>query len=134
MNLAESFVEYLENLGIAVFGQDLFIGEAPSSNVALDSVWWIVASGGTPETRLTTGESIKNYLVEVFYRNRDYRAVYDAMHSLEEQLNCSGCVDLTDFETIDISATTFPIDNDLDSEDRKLGSIQATIRTHKSCS
>lgn len=133
MNLAEAFVEYLEGVTGAVFGQNLFIGEAPSSNLVVDSVWWLTASGGTPQTRLATGESIKNYLIEVFYRDRDYRSVYDAMHSLEEDLNCSHCIELTGFETIDVSATAFPVDQDLDLEDRKIGLVQATIRTHKGC-
>lgn len=133
MNLSEAFVEYIENLGIATFGQDLFIGEAPSSNHVLDAIWWIKTSGGTPERRLPTGETVKNYLIEIFYRNRDYKAVYDAMEDLEEQLNCDGCSQLTGFETMDIQATVFPIDNDIDSEDRKVGLLQATLRVYQTC-
>ena len=132
MNLAESFVEYLQTLTGSRFGQDIFIGEAPSSNNVQDAIWWIVTSGGTPVKNIT-GESTKTYQIEVFYRDRSYQSVYDNMHQLEEQLNCSGCVQLTGFETFDISATTFPIDNDLDSEDRKIGLLQATITTYKEC-
>lgn len=130
-NLAESFVGYLEDLGIATFGDDLFIGEAPSTNLVADSIWWVTASGGTPETRLLTGETVKNYLVEVFYRNRDYQAVYDAMHSLEESINADRCTQLEGFETFDIQATTFPVDQDLDAQDMKVGLLQASIRTYK---
>lgn len=133
MNLPQAFVNYLEDLGVATFGDDLFIGEAPSTNTVPDSIYWITASGGAPETRLVTGETVKNYLVEIFYRNRDYQAVYDAMHFLEESINCDGCTQLEGFETFDMQATTFPVDQDLDGEDRKLGLLQTTIRTYKEC-
>lgn len=133
MNIADAFVEYLEPLTGSTFGQDLFIGEAPSSDQVLDSIWWIVATGGAKETRLITGESVKNYRIDVYYRNRNYRMVYDALQDLEEALNCDGCTQLTGYETVDIEATTLSIDTDFDSEDRKVGLLQATLRIFKEC-
>lgn len=133
MNIPEAFATYLETVTGSTLGQDLFIGEAPSSNQVLDSIWWIIASGGAKETRLISGESVKNYRVDVYYRNRDYEQVYNAMQDLEETLNCDGCTQLDGYETMDIEATTFPIDTDLDDEDRKVGLLQATLRIHKEC-
>lgn len=134
MNLLDSFAKYLQNdLGIATLGQNLFIGEAPSSNNAQDSLWWVINSGGAPILKNQTGESRKAYQVQVFYRDRNYKSITDAMFALEEQLNCDGCTQLEGFDTIDIEATTFPIDQDLDSEDRKIGMLQATITTYKEC-
>jgi hypothetical protein len=46
MNLSESFADYLETLSGATLGQDLFIGNAPSSNKVQDTIYWIVATGG----------------------------------------------------------------------------------------
>lgn len=133
MNLPEAFVGYLESLGIGTYGQDIFIGQAPSSNNVQDNIWWLVASGGTPAIRLMSGETVKDYQVDVFYRNRDYKAVYDAMESLETSINCDGCTQLTGYETFDMQATTFPIDQDLDSEDRSIGLIQASLKVYQSC-
>lgn len=134
MSLVESFAGYLENtLGLATLGTDLFIGEAPSSNRVPDSIWWIIDNGGSPIKKNSTGESLKNYQIQIFYRNRDYKLVKDAMFLLEEELNCDGCTQLSGFDTIDIIAITFPIDNDLDQEDRKIGMIQANVTTYKSC-
>lgn len=131
MNLAESFATYLATQTGSTIGQDLFIGQAPSSNDVPDSVWLVSASGGAKEVSLDTGESIKNYLVEVRYRNRNYKTVYNELHDLEEILNSSECPTLTGFETISVEATTFPVDDDLDSEDRKIGLLVATVLTHK---
>jgi len=133
MNLVEAFATYLQTLGLGTLGQTIFIGEAPSSENVSDSIWWIVANGGSPELKASTGELVKNYQVQVYYRNRNYKTVHDNIFSLEEQLNCDGCTQLEGFETIDIEATTFPIDNDLDVEDRKVGLLQANIRTYKEC-
>lgn len=133
MNVAQSFAQYMQDNSVATLGQNLYIGEAPSSNKVSDAVWWIVASGGTPETRLPTGETVKNYLVQIFYRDRDYRTVYETAQSLEERINCDACTQLEGYETMDMQATAFPVDNDLDNEDRKVALIQATIRVYASC-
>jgi hypothetical protein len=140
MTLADAFVEYLESITGSTLGQDLFVGQAPSSNSSLpngdpvpDALWWVVTSGGAPDTKLISGEKVKSYLIEVNYRNRDGQTVAQEMHDLEEALNCSDCVELTGFETFEIDATTFPVDQDLDDEDRRVGLLQATIRIYKSC-
>lgn len=133
MNLLDSFAQYLQTMGIATLGQNLFIGEAPSSNQVQDSVWWIIDSGGSPIAKNQTGESRKAYQITVFNRDRNYKTIKNAMFALEEQLNCDGCTQLQGFDTIDIEATTFPIDQDLDNEDRKIGMLQATITTYKEC-
>lgn len=131
MNLAESFATYLATKSGSTIGQDLYIGQAPSSNKVPDAVWSVTASGGAKEIALQSGESIKNYLVEVRYRNRDYETVYNKLHDLEEALNEGICPTLSGFDTISIEATTFPVDDDLDSEDRKIGLLVATIITSK---
>lgn len=131
--LLEAFAEYLENLGIATRGQDLFIGEAPSSNMVQDSVWWVIDNGGQPVRKNSTGEALKAYQIQIFNRNRNIKDIKRDMFTLEEELNCDGCTQLTGFETIDIEATTFPIDQDIDNEDRKIGMLQVNLTTYKEC-
>lgn len=128
MNIAEAFATYLDTNTAFTLGQDLFIGQAPSSP---DSLMWIEASGGDVERRAKTGETMKSYLVQLRYRNMDYEAVYDTLHDLEETFNSSDCITLSGYETIQIQATTFPIDEDLDSEGRKVGLLGITITTYK---
>lgn len=132
MNIAKSFATYLQDsLSIGTIGQTIFVGFAPSSNKVADAIYWVTASGGDTERRLYTGERMKSYLVEIRYRNRDYETVYENLHTIEEDLNEGNCTQLSGFETVQIDATTFPIDEDLDSEDRKVGLLAATITTYK---
>jgi hypothetical protein len=133
MNIAEAFADYLVNLGKGTLGQNIFIGQAPSSNRVSDSIWWIVGNGGSSLQKNSTGESLKNYQLSVYYRNRDYKTVYDTLSDLEESINCDGCAQLDSFDTIDIEASTFPVDNDLDNEDRKVGLLQVNLTTYKEC-
>lgn len=133
MNITQAFANYLETITGSTLGQTLFIGEAPSSDKVADSIWWIIENGGNPIKKNSTGESLKRYQVQIFYRNRDYEVVKDKMFALEEDLNCDGCTQLAGFDTIDIEAITFPIDNDLDGEDRKIGLLQVSLTTYKSC-
>ena len=132
MNIAKSFATYLQDeLSVATIGQDLFIGLAPRSDKAPDTLWWIKAFGGDPTTRLKTGETMKQYIVEINYRNRDYETVYEQLQSVEESINSDTCSQITGYDTIDIEATTFPIDDDIDSEDRKVGLLRITLTIFK---
>lgn len=133
MNISKSFADFLETLLGATLGQDLFIGNAPSSNKVQDSIWWMVATGGSRITDAVTGESVKEYSIEVYRRARDYKTVYNDLQSLEVTLNCTECVELEGFDTIDIRASVLSIDNDLDDEDRKVGLLQSTIDVYEDC-
>ena len=131
MNIAHSLAIWLQSQSIATIGQDMFIGEAPNSNKVPDTIYWLEASGGDAIRKLKTNGKMKSYLVEIRYRNRKYDTVYEKMNTLEELLNSGVCTQLTGFDTVEIEAATFPIDDDLDAEDRKVGLLQATITTFK---
>lgn len=133
MNLTEAFAQLLEDMGFCHRGADLFIGRAPSSTEVQDDIWWIIQNGGSPIRKNSTGETMKSYQIQVYARSRDYKKILDEMSLLENDLNCDGCSQLTGFDTIDLEATVFPIDDDLDSEDRKIGMLQANITTYKEC-
>ncbi len=133
MNISEQFAEYLETLGVATRGTDLWIGRAPTSVEVPDDIWWIIQNGGSPVRRNSTGETLKSYQVQIYGRSRNYKKLLDDLFVIEQDLNCDGCSQLSGLDTIDIEAVVFPIDNDLDSEDRKVGLLQANITTYKEC-
>ena len=134
MNIAESFANYMQNdLSIATLGQDLYISAGPDSDRVPDSIWWIVASGGAKDVSLQSGEVTKRYQLDVYFRHRDAEVVYNRLQALEEQLNCPGCVQLDGFDIISVEAITFPVDQDIDNEDRSVGLLQASILTYKEC-
>lgn len=133
MNIQESFVQYLETISDAVLGTNLFIGQAPSNNKVPDTIYWLIASGGSIVSNTATGEAMKAYSIEIYYRSRNYKQVYDLLQELEITLNCSRCIELEDFVVIQARATTFPIDNDLDSADRKVGLVQVDLTVYEDC-
>jgi len=133
MNLSESFADYLETLSGATLGQDLFIGNAPSSNKVQDTIYWIVATGGNIVTNAVSGETEKLYSVEIYFRSRNYKQVYDTMYNLEKQLNCERCSQLEGFDTVDMRASVLSIDSDLDNVDRKVGLLQVDVTIYEDC-
>jgi hypothetical protein len=133
MSLVSALATYLAGVTGSTLGQTLFIGEAPSSKKVANAIWWIVENGGGVIQKNATGEARKSYQFNIFFRSNDFEAVKTAMSELEEDLNCDSCSQISGYDTIDIEATTFPIDDDLDSEDRKVGLLQATITTYKEC-
>lgn len=128
MNIAKSFVEYMEDQLLGTFGDDIFIGVAPQG--APDKCYWINTSGGAPQSRNQTGEVIKNYVLDVFYRNTDAEDVYDTIQALEILLNNGNCTQLSGFDTIEIQATLFPTDQDIDNQERTVGLIQVGVKTY----
>lgn len=133
MTIIESFCKYMQTLGVGTLGQDIFIGEAPSSRKAQDSLWWVLDSGGSRLSINRTGESIKQYSLNVYYRDIDYKAVAEKMFEFEESISCSNCAQLEGFQVVEIEVISYQVDQDLDSEDRKVGLLQVNIKTYKSC-
>lgn len=129
MNLARAFVEYLEDVTGSTFGQDIFIGGAPLS--APDPCWWVIANGGIKESTFQTGETLKAYQLNVYYRDTDEENVYDQLQNLEETINMDGCTQLTGYDTIDLESNLLMVDQDIDNEDRKVGLLQVSITIHK---
>jgi hypothetical protein len=109
-------------------GTDVFIGGVPQS--APSTAWWIVSSGGAPNTKNNTAELQKDYSLNVYYRSIDMKSVYDKMSDLEIELNKPNCIALSGYVIIEVEAKTFPVDQDLDSEERTIGLIQVNIRTY----
>lgn len=129
MNISKSFVGYMVSLGMGTFGTNIFINSVPLE--APDAVWWVLKSGGSPVTKNSTGERIKDYNLSVFYRNTDAEGLYELMQEFEEEINSKGCIQLSGYDTIEMEATVFPTDQDLDNEDRVVGLINVRISVYQ---
>lgn len=130
--LSEAFIKFLEEKDIATFGQDLFLNEVPSSNdTQTESVYWILTSGGNPISKLRTGELVRMHAITINFRAIKNEDVEKKLHRLAELLQQPDCIQLDGFETIDVSVSQFPAQEDLDIENRKRGMLRLTIQTYK---
>ena len=127
--VGEAFVKYLESLGIATFGENLFMGELPLE--APDNSWLVVVSGGNPDLVTADGSMIKLYTFNIYHRSLAGKEIERELFSLEEKLNCATCINLEGFEIIYSRATNFAQDIDLENENRRIGLLQAQIRLFK---
>jgi hypothetical protein len=127
--VGEAFVKFLEDKGIGAFGIDLFLGELPQT--APDNSWLVVVGGGSPEVVTLDGGMIKLYTFNIYHRSLAGKEIERELFSLEEDLNCATCVNLSGFETIYTRATNFAQDIDLENENRRIGLLQAQIRLFK---
>lgn len=130
MNIARSFVTHMESLALGTFGTNIFIGGVPEN--APSTCWWVITAGGASAPKNNTGERIKAYTVNVFYRNMDAEVVYEQMQALEEEINSKNCTQLTGYDTVDMTAIAFPADQDLDIEDRTVALLQVGLTTYQS--
>lgn len=129
-----SFMDWLENSQSLTLGQDLYAGEAPSTNDnPADSITWVVMSGGTDNLTLITGEKHQIFGFDVYHRNVRFSDAQAFAYKLVTDVSCSGCLQLDDFNTIEVSAASTPVDNDRDSEDRKVVLIQITAVLESKC-
>lgn len=129
MTIKRSFIEYMEDvLNLGVFGTDIFADIAPLDGPT--NLWWVTSSGGSALQKNHTGEKIKQYQLNVFYRSNDAQEVDETLHDFEVAINTSNCDQLTDFDTIELEAFVFPSDQDIDSEERTVGLVQVTVRSY----
>lgn len=127
--VTEAFVKWLEDENIAVYEQDLFISQMAADNP--DASWWVITSGGNPLQKLASGEVIQQFFVSLNYRNVDPEEVEKKLFSINQLLNTPGCLSLEGFEATEVSSSQYPVDSDLDNEDRQLGMLQADIKIYK---
>lgn len=127
--VGEAFVGFLQNKGIGTFGVDLFMGEMPLE--APDNAWLVTVSGGGPELVTLDGSMVKLYTFNIYHRSLTGKEIERKLFSLEEDLNRASCVTLEGFETIYSRAVNFAQDIDLESENRRIGLLQAQIRLFK---
>lgn len=130
MNIVQSFVEYMEDLGLGTFSTDIFIGGAPLD--AEDPIWWVLSAGGSSVSKNNTGERFKKYNLEVYYRDASAEDVYNLLQTLEEDINGKHCTQLTGYETVEMEAVLFPTDKDIDNEERTVGMLQVSITVYQS--
>lgn len=126
MTIKQAFKEYMEGLGY----QDIFLGAVPVNAPA--KAFWIVSGGGSPIIKNNTGEKMKNYLLNVYYRNTDSQDVDQVLQDLEESVNSKACTQLNGYDTIELDGTGFQSDQDLDAEDRTVGLLQVTVTVYQS--
>ena len=127
--VTEAFIQWLEQEGIGTFGTDIYSPQIPED--APDAAYWLQTAGGGVVLTLATGEKVKQYFVTINYRSRKGKEVERKLFDLENLINKPQCLKLTGFEVYEVSATQFPVDNDLDDEDRRIGFVQANIQIYK---
>lgn len=133
MTLSQSFVKFLQQKGYGIPGQNMYLFRVPNSKKTETEILWIIPSGGSPIRKNQTGEMIKSYQILIYYRSNSAQKVDEVLNDLETTLNCSSCVNLEGFELVDIRVTQLPVDQDLDSENRMVGSINCQLQVYKSC-
>lgn len=133
MTLAQSFVKFLQNKGYGIPGQNIYLFRVPNSKKTETEILWLIPMGGFPSSVNKTGEMIKAYQIQIYYRSNSARKVDEVLNDLETTLNCSSCVNLEGFELVSIRATQLPADQDLDSENRMVGTISVQLEVYKRC-
>lgn len=128
MNISASFAEYMEDILLGTVGTDIEVGGVPQD--APEACWWVIPQGGGPEQVNQTGEMLKNYVLNVYYRDTNQESVYNSLQLLEETVNSGNCTQLDGFDTISMQATSFATDEDIDSEERTVGLVQVTIKVY----
>ena len=133
MTLAQSFIKFLQDKGYGIPGQNIYLFRVPNSKKTETEILWLIPMGGFPSSVNKTGEMIKAYQIQIYYRSNSARKVDEVLNDLETTLNCSSCVNLEGFELVSIRATQLPADQDLDSENRMVGAISVQLEVYKRC-
>lgn len=133
MTISESLVKLLEKKGFGVFGQNIFLYRVPNSLKTETELFWIIPSGGTVTRAYPNGNKNKLYQFLIYFRSNKAQRVDKVLNEMEKFFNCAGCVELEDFELINVSTSSFPADQDLDTENRMVGLLQVQVEVYGAC-
>lgn len=128
MNITKAISNYIEGAMGLTFGTNLFIGGVEVG--APNECGWLLSAGGSVVKANVSAGKMKNYVISFYYRGLDASVVYEKLQALEEALNSDACTQLDGYDTIDLQATLFPTDQDIDNEERTVGLIQITATTY----
>lgn len=128
MSIVRDFVTFMEDYSLGVFGDDIFVGGVPLN--APDSAWWVTSSGGNSAIKSVDGGKVKEYRLNVYYRGIGEDNVYSTLQDFEDLINTGACYEIGAYETVEVEATVFPVDQDLDIEERSVGLVEVTIRVY----
>ena len=126
MTISQAFRQFMIDSG---FTETIYLKGVPID--APDSCFWILAGGGSPILKNQTTGKVKNYVLFIYFRGSD-SDVDEKLQELEQLVNSDSCTQLTDHDTIEMEATAFPTDEDIDSEERTVGLVQVTITVYDS--
>lgn len=127
--IKEAFATWMEANGFGTINESIYYTNAP---LGVDGdVYWLVSAGGNSISKNTSGEKQKNYIIEVYHRGQNARSVEVNMQSLEEQLNSAGCITIPGYDIIEVEATGFSSDQDLDEQDKQISLVQVTLTVYK---
>lgn len=125
MNIVHTFAQWMDLQGYGTLGTDLFIGVAPLN--APDELIWLVMGGGSNFIKSSTGMKLKSYTVSV-YKRGTAQSVYDVVEQFETFINSRRCIDLPGYEVVEVECFSYPVDQDLDDEDRSVAVMEVMIR------
>jgi hypothetical protein len=127
-NITESFANYMEAEGYGTLGIDLYIGGIPLDSP--NQSWWILSSGGGAVIKASTNNKLKNYMINVYYRDTDAQNVYNTLQAFEETINSAGCPEISGYDVIEAEVTLYPTDQDIDNENRTIGLAEVTLTVY----
>lgn len=108
---------------------NIYINQIPDD--APDNAWWLVTAGGDVSELLVTKESIQEFVIQVFYRDKSGEVVEHDLFALNQSVNKREWKELNGFDLYSIQAS-MPEDNDKDVENRPQGTLSVAIQIYVS--
>ena len=129
VTVSEAFVEWLEIEGYGAFGENIFLNRL-GLKTPRDS-FTVITNGGQLVRRLITGEAVKQYLIQVQYRDVSNKKVDRTLFNLEERINARDCFKLTGFEVDQVSTAQFASNQDIDLEELQTGLLTVNVQLYR---
>ena len=132
--VSEAFIRWMETNGFGNASDEdaeinIYLNQIPDD--APDNAWWIVTGGGEVSDLLVTKESVQQFVVQVFYRDKSGEVVEHDLFALNQRVNKRGWKELEGFDLYSIQAD-MPEDNDKDVENRPQGTLSVAIQIYVS--
>lgn len=129
--VTKDVITFLEQIGIGVFGENLYCGRVPDSKQTQATLWWLSPNGlSLAKQHNLTGEDTFNYAFRLYFRNIKYEEVDKAIFKATRLLTSNHCYSLPHFTTCDINITNSNSNFSIDLENRVIGYIAFEVKVY----
>ena len=123
--IGREVIDFLCNELDLVFGDDIFFMRVPTTGKK--PVFWLIQNGGYVDRQLKTRQKVKSYSYMLRYRDTKAKNVDETIFKVETILNRLSCIKFKNFQVYNVQVGSLGTDEDVDVQDRYVGSLSLTI-------
>ena len=108
-------------------GVNAFLNILPDTNQVSGEAWWLIDTDSYVSQQMISKSKLKRYTLTLNYRHTKARVVDATILKIEQILNHTTCFQLPSYKVIQMQASNWNADQDVENENFYRGSLTITL-------